>query len=125
MSKKIVLAGAIFIALAIVLGAFGAHGLKDMLTDVQSKSFETGVRYQTYHGISLLILGFNSSKFKGLNTLFYLIVSGVVLFSGSIYLLATQDVLGVSMSFLGPITPLGGLLMLAAWINLIVKIIRS
>ena len=125
MSKKIVLAGAIFIALAIVLGAFGAHGLKDILTDVQSKSFETGVRYQTYHGISLLILGFNSSKFKGLNTLFYLIVSGVVLFSGSIYLLATQDVLGVSMSFLGPITPLGGLLMLAAWINLIVKIIRS
>ena len=125
MSKKIVLAGAIFIALAIVLGAFGAHGLKDMLTDVQSKSFETGVRYQTYHGISLLILGFNSSKFKGLNTLFYLIVSGVVLFSGSIYLLATQDVLGVSMSFLGPITPLGGLLMLAAWINIIVKIIRS
>ena len=125
MSKKIILTGTIFIALAIVLGAFGAHGLKDFLTDVQSKSFETGVRYQTYHGLALLILGFNASRFKRIDAIFYLIVTGVVIFSGSIYLLATQDLLGVSMSFLGPITPLGGLLMLFAWIVFIVKVVRA
>ncbi|MGB0915719.1 MAG: DUF423 domain-containing protein [Crocinitomicaceae bacterium] len=125
MSKKTVLTGAIFIALAIILGAFGAHGLKDVLTEAQSKSFETGVRYQTYHGLALLILGFNASKFKGINTILYLVLAGVIVFSGSIYLLATQDVLGASLSFLGPITPIGGVLMIAAWGVFIVKIMRS
>lgn len=125
MSKKVILTGAILIALAIILGAFGAHGLKDVLTEAQSKSFETGVRYQTYHGIALLILGFNASKIKGLNTILYLILSGVIIFSGSIYLLATQDAIGVSMKFLGPITPLGGVLMITAWIIFIIRVIRT
>jgi len=125
MSKKVILTGAIFIVLAIILGAFGAHGLKDVLTDDQSKSFETGVRYQTYHGIALLVLGFNASKIKSIDTILYLIIAGVVIFSGSIYLLATQDIIGVSMNFSGPITPLGGLLMISAWIVFSVRIIRS
>ena len=125
MSKKVVLAGAILISLAIILGAFGAHGLREVLTEAQSKSFETGVRYQTYHGLALLILGFNANKLKGINTILYLILSGVLIFSGSIYLLATQDAIGVSMKFLGPITPLGGLLMITAWIIFIFKVIRS
>jgi uncharacterized membrane protein YgdD (TMEM256/DUF423 family) len=125
MSKKVILTGTTLIVLAIILGAFGAHGLKDVLTDAQSKSFETGVRYQTYHSIALLVLGFNASKIKSIDTVLYLIIAGVVIFSGSIYLLAIQDIIGVSMSFLGPITPLGGLLMISAWIVFSVKIIRS
>jgi uncharacterized membrane protein YgdD (TMEM256/DUF423 family) len=125
MSKKVILTGTTLIVLAIILGAFGAHGLKDVLTDAQSKSFETGVRYQTYHSIALLVLGFNASKIKSIDTVLYLMIAGVVIFSGSIYLLAIQDIIGVSMSFLGPITPLGGLLMISAWIVFSVKIIRS
>ena len=125
MSKKVILTGATFIVLAIIIGAFGAHEMKDVLTDAQSKSFETGVRYQTYHGIALLVLGFNASKIKSIDTILYLIIAGVVIFSGSIYLLATKDVIGLSISFLGPITPLGGLLMISAWIVFSVRIIRS
>lgn len=125
MSKKVILTGATFIVLAIIIGAFGAHEMKDVLTDAQSKSFETGVRYQTYHGIALLVLGFNASKIKSIDTILYLIIAGVVIFSGSIYLLATKDVIGLSISFLGPMTPLGGFLMISAWIVFSVRIIRS
>lgn len=126
MNKKTVITGAILIVVAIVLGAFGAHALKKVLDFDQLNSFETGVRYQIYYGLALLILGLNSSKFKfDLKWVSGLILSGVILFSGSIYGLTLQPILEVKLSFLGPITPIGGMLMIIGWCIFIVQLIRQ
>lgn len=116
MTKKLVTLAAFFGLVAIILGAFGAHGLKKVLTAEQLVSFETGVRYQMYHALFLLfvgVAGFISEKQKKI--IFLLTIIGVLLFSGSIYLLATQSVSGINFKFLGPITPIGGLLLILSW----------
>lgn len=126
MNKKIVITAATIIAFAIMLGAFGAHGLKKITTPERVSSFETGVKYQFYTGISLLILGLNYLKFSfDLKIVTRLLLIGMVLFSFSIYLLSLQDYLGVKLSFLGPITPLGGAFMISAWIIFIYKLAKS
>ncbi len=118
------MSGAILILLGIIFGAFGAHALKDLITEAKSVSFETGVRYQIYHGIALLIIGFNADKFdQGLKLVHLFLLSGVILFSGSIYLLALQDIFSVSLSFLGPITPLGGVVLIVGWTLLILRLL--
>lgn len=126
MNRTSVISGIIFILIAIILGAFGAHALKDKLSIEQLGSFEVGVKYQMYHGLALLILGFGASQLKfslrGINTL---IVVGVITFSLSIYFLAMQDMLGVELKFLGPITPIGGTLLIVAWFILLWKIIST
>ncbi|MCB9203113.1 MAG: DUF423 domain-containing protein [Flavobacteriales bacterium] len=102
--------------LSVVFGAFGAHKLKDILSLEKLQSFETGVRYQMYHAIVLLIIGFMFELKTPLEK--YMIWSfmlGTFLFSFSIYFLSMQDVLGIKMRFLGPVTPLGGLLMIVGW----------
>jgi uncharacterized membrane protein YgdD (TMEM256/DUF423 family) len=113
----------LFAVTAVALGALGAHALKTILTENQLHSFETGVRYQFLHAISILILALNTEKFnhhlkKSLN----LMTAGICFFSFSIYLLSIQDAIGVSLSFLGPITPIGGLLLICAWIILFFSI---
>ena len=113
----------LFAVTAVALGALGAHALKDILSDSQLHSFETGVRYQLFHAVTLLILALNAEKFnhhlkKSLN----LMTAGICFFSFSIYLLSIQDAIGVSLSFLGPITPIGGLLLICAWIILFFSI---
>lgn len=112
--------GAIYGALSIVLGAFGAHALKKILSDERLISFETGVRYQMYAAFFLLIVGyilkFESPSEKWISIL---MIGGTILFSFSIYLLSLQDVLGTNLKFLGPITPLGGLMMIISWVMLI------
>ncbi|CAL2085475.1 DUF423 domain-containing protein [Tenacibaculum sp. 190524A05c] len=115
MTQQIVLATAsIFGALSIVLGAFGAHALKKKLTSEQLASFETGVKYQMYHAIVLLVLGFNfNSNFS--NAALFIII-GTILFSFSIYGLVLSDAFGKKMKFLGPITPIGGLCLLVGWV---------
>lgn len=124
MNRGIALSGAILIALGIIFGAFGAHALKDLITEARLVSFETGVRYQIYQGIALLIIGFNADKFDGRLRLVHLfLLSGVILFSGSIYLLALQDIFSLSLSFLGPITPLGGALLIVGWILFILRLL--
>ena len=114
--KNIAIAATVFGFLAVLFGAFGAHGLKQIVTVAQQRSFETAVRYQMYHGLALLFLSLNTSiapkKLKVLYRCFFL---GTLLFSGSIYLLVLDDILGISMSFLGPITPIGGSLLLVGW----------
>ena len=125
MNKNIVLIGSALIVIAIVLGAFGAHSLEKVLLPEQLDSFETGVRYQMYNGLALLILGFNFEKLGGITSWFIrLLLVGVVLFSGSIYLLSLQDVIGITLRFLGPITPIGGSLMIIAWIILIIHLMK-
>ena len=115
---------AIFFAVtAVALGALGAHALKDILSDSQLHSFETGVRYQLFHAITLLILALNTEKFNHhLKKSLKLMTTGVYLFSFSIYLLSIQDVIGISLTFLGPITPIGGLLLITSWILLFFSI---
>lgn len=109
--------GSLFALLAVILGAFGAHALKEVLTADQLTSFETGVRYQMYHGIVLLVLGLKSIpvRLRFEKAVVILFTIGIVLFSFSIYLLNLQGVLGVHLKWLGPVTPLGGSLLIIAW----------
>lgn len=120
MRKKILITAAILGALAVILGAFGAHALKKVLTPDQLTSFETGVRYQMYHALVLLFVGiavFIPPKTQRLIYVFML--WGILLFSGSIYVLATKDVTNIDISSMGFITPIGGTLLIVGWIVLI------
>lgn len=128
MKKGVVITGAILILFSIILGAFGAHALKEILSIKSLQSFETGVRYQMYMGISILSLGFNYHRFRkrSFKLFFTLILSGTLLFSLSIYALAWADY-NMLFSFkriLGPITPLGGTLMIVGWSILIFQFLR-
>jgi uncharacterized membrane protein YgdD (TMEM256/DUF423 family) len=116
MDKKILLTAAILGITAIILGAFGAHALKKVLTETQLQSFEVGVRYQMYHALFLLVIGtFTFLNEKERLIIFWLTIFGVLFFSGSIYLLATNGITNLKTKFLGPITPIGGLLLISAW----------
>ena len=113
----------LFCLSAVILGAFGAHALKEMLSESQLSSFQTGVRYQFFHGLTILILSFNMNYFtKKLSSIIKIMSAGIILFSFSIYLLNIQDLVGFSMSYLGPITPIGGLLLITSWIGLFFSI---
>jgi uncharacterized membrane protein YgdD (TMEM256/DUF423 family) len=112
----------IFGLLAVVFGAFGAHILKKKLTLEQLQSFETGVKYQMYHALVLLILGFQLKTDIALNNyIVYAFIIGVFLFSFSIYGLVISSANNKKLKFLGPITPLGGLFLLTGWGLLIYK----
>jgi uncharacterized membrane protein YgdD (TMEM256/DUF423 family) len=126
MDKKIVSTGAVLGCIAIILGAFGAHALKEVLDVNQLASFETGVKYQMYHALFLLFLGSsNLVSEKAKKSIYFLILSGVILFSGSIYLLATKNVSGIDFSFIGIVTPIGGLLMIIGWTILFLNIMKK
>ena len=113
----------LFCLSAVILGAFGAHSLKELLSENQLSSFQTGVRYQFFHGLTILILSFNMNYFtKRLSSIIKIMSAGIILFSFSIYLLNIQDLVGFSMSYLGPITPIGGLLLITSWIGLFFSI---
>lgn len=124
MQKSTVLIGAIFIVVAIILGAFGAHALKAVLSEEKLLSFETGVRYQLIQGVSLLVIGLNSKTLGfELKLIERLMIIGTILFSISIYLLAMADLMGISMKWLGPVTPIGGSLMIIGWFVFIFRLI--
>jgi len=119
MNKTIFLAGILLGILAIVLGAFGAHGLEELVNADAIAIFETGVRYQMYHALFLLVLAnlkFLSERHKKI--IFYLTIFGVVLFSFSIYFLATNSLTGFDFNSIGFITPIGGVLLILSWIIL-------
>ncbi len=108
--------GALYGLLAVVFGAFGAHALKKSFTEDQLKSFETGVKYQMYHAILLLVLGFNIGFTTPLESyMAYCFILGVFLFSFSIYGLCLSASKGKKWKWLGPVTPLGGLLLVIGW----------
>jgi|TARA_B110000967_G_C18771120_1_gene503116 uncharacterized membrane protein YgdD (TMEM256/DUF423 family) len=124
MTQIALLFGSLFGFTAVIFGAFGAHLLKKKLTTDQLQSFETGVKYQMYHAIVLLVLGFNLE----INTLVdtYSInafIIGTILFSFSIYGLVISSANNKKLKFLGPITPLGGLFLVLGWGLLIYKFI--
>jgi uncharacterized membrane protein YgdD (TMEM256/DUF423 family) len=108
--------------MCVALGAFGAHGLKNVLSEYQLHIYETGVRYQFYHTFALLAVAILSRylSLRQMRIAGWLFVAGMVCFSGSLYLLALADTLGIQdyERVLGPVTPIGGLLLIAGWLML-------
>ena len=106
-----------------MLGAFGAHALRDRLTESLLAAFQTGVQYQFYHALGLMLVGMLVHLYPD-NALLkwggYLFIAGVLLFSGSLYLLAITE-----LRFFGPITPLGGIAFIGGWLVLIVAFARQ
>ena len=126
MGRKIIFLGCILGAVGVILGALGAHALKEVLTESQLASFEVGVRYQIYHAILLLFVGGTSYLTDSVKkTAAILVFLGVLFFSGSIYLLATNDLTSISFKILGPITPVGGVLLISAWLLVAFKALKS
>ncbi|RUT71223.1 DUF423 domain-containing protein [Flavobacterium cupreum] len=126
MKRKIVLTGAFIGMLAIILGAFGAHLLKKWLSVEQLNTFEVGVRYQMYHAFFLFFLSTRKDiAEKTLKTIYNLAVAGVVLFSGSIYLLVTKEYTVFDSKIIVFATPLGGFLLILAWLVLFATILRK
>ncbi len=120
-------AGALFAALAVILGAFGAHALKALLSTEQLLVFETGVRYQFYHSFALLVTGISFSYFPNKNiklaATFFII--GILLFSGSLYAMTILSIIGKSIGTVGVITPMGGFCFIIGWILLFLGIIKK
>ena len=119
---QIIRVAAILGALAVMLGAFGAHGLKAVLESTQLNTYKTGIEYHFYHVMALAVVGSiclkNPSKALSRSAIFFLI--GIILFSGSLYLLACADVLGINSmkGILGPLTPIGGVFFILGWLQL-------
>ncbi|MBD0404898.1 DUF423 domain-containing protein [Flammeovirga sp. EKP202] len=117
MEKRIIQIGAVFCALAVAIGAFGAHGLKPTLEQFgRIETFETAVKYHFYHGLGLLILGALASKLESswLKWSAVFMVLGILIFSGSLYILSLTGI-----TWLGAITPIGGVAFIAAWVALV------
>jgi uncharacterized membrane protein YgdD (TMEM256/DUF423 family) len=118
-NKNIVATAAILGAITIAIGAFGAHGLKQMIDAKAITTFETGVRYQMYHVFALLIVGFASALSTSTQKwVFRFFVMGVICFSGSIYLLSLNELLPFNAKSIGFITPIGGLFFIIGWLRL-------
>ena len=126
MNKIILTAAAVIGALTIGLGAFGAHGLKSLVTDQWVNSFNTGVLYQMFHVLALLWLGSTSvldaTQKKGV---FWIWILGMLLFSGSLFIMTGFKAAGMEVGFLGPITPLGGLLLIVGWLLLSLQFYKN
>lgn len=126
MNKTILVTGLVFGLIAIVLGAFGAHGLKKVVGPEEINTFETGIKYQMYHALFLILLSMLPNITNGARaTVFYLVIAGVILFSGSIYFLATNALTSFDFKKIGFITPIGGTLLLIAWGKLIFSVLSK
>jgi uncharacterized membrane protein YgdD (TMEM256/DUF423 family) len=125
MERKYYVAGFSLGLLGIVIGAFGTHGLKPLLSPDSFVSMETGIKYQIYHSLLLLILGVMTTVGHKISKwIFYLLIFGVILFSGSIYLLATNSLTSIDFKVIALATPLGGSLLIIAWAWLLVHFIK-
>lgn len=123
-SKQIIQVAAFFGMLAVGIGAFGAHGLKDILEETgRSETFETGVKYHFYHSLALFLIGILASlkpAFKRLSGAAISMIIGILVFSGSLYLLSLTG-----LTWLGAITPLGGLAFIVGWILIFLAASKS
>lgn len=125
MNKRIILTAAVFGLLAVILGAFGAHGLRDSIGADHLENWKTAVNYQFYHTLALLFLATFSRARNGLINFAYLgFTLGIVLFSGSLYLLSTRELTGMSAALLGPVTPIGGVFFIFGWLGLLLATMR-
>ena len=126
MNKQIILTAAFFGMVAVILGAFGAHGLEGKVSDSQLETWETANRYHFYHTLALLFLStFSRAKSQSIRLSFIAFTVGILLFSGSLYIFSTRELLGITqVSMLGPITPIGGLFFIIGWIGLFSAALR-
>lgn len=118
MYNKLLGIAGIFGLLAVAIGAFGAHGLKDVLLPNEKAIFETANRYHFYHTVMLVLVAvlYARDESRMLRLAAFAFIDGIVLFSGSLYLIAAKNILGISTwAFLGPITPVGGLFFIVGW----------
>ncbi len=126
MDRKIILTAALLGVISIALGAFGAHALKKLLDVNALATFETGVRYQMYHALFLLFIGSTTLiQQKAKKAIHILVLLGVLFFSGSIYLLATNALTSFDFKVIGFITPVGGFLLIVAWSMLFIDILKN
>lgn len=129
MHKNYLIAGAFFGGLSVALGAFGAHGLENITSDEKIiHSFQTGVQYQMYHGLALLAVALLFEKFpsKLMRWTGACFITGILLFSGSLYLLTFLKIEGSSaVKYIGPVTPLGGIFFIAGWLLLLAEVLKK
>lgn len=127
MNKQIILTASLFGLLAVILGAFGAHGLEGKVSDYHLGTWKTANQYHFYHSLALLFLStFSRAKNSSIRVSFVAFTVGILLFSGSLYLLSIRSLIGIEgWSFLGPVTPLGGLFFIVGWIGLFVAAMRN
>jgi len=120
MNRQAIITGSLLAALAVVLGAFGAHGLKSVVEADKLLVFETGVRYHIYHSFALLITGLLYAQFpvRQLRLAILFFILGIALFSGSLYAIVFLSVSGASIGPLGILTPIGGLFFILGWVLL-------
>jgi len=129
MHKNYLIAGATFSGLAVAFGAFGAHGLESISPDEKIlHGFQTGVQYQMYHGLALLAVAIIFEKFpnKWIQWAGACFIAGILLFSGSLYLLTFLKIQGSSViKFVGPVTPLGGIFFIAGWLFCLLGVLKK
>jgi uncharacterized membrane protein YgdD (TMEM256/DUF423 family) len=128
MHKTALIAGILFSGLAVILGAFGAHGLKPLLTPEQLQTFETGVKYEIYHALALLATGiiYSECPFKPVRYASACFITGIVLFSGSLYAMTALKLGGeVGLGGLGILTPIGGLFFILGWLLLLWGVLKK
>lgn len=128
MYKTALVSGVVLSALGVILGAFGAHALKQVLEVDQLQVFETGVRYQMYHSFALIFAGllYGSFPFKQMKLAAYCFLAGILLFSGSLYAMVLLKINGqVGLGGLGILTPIGGLGFIAGWLLLLAGILKK
>ena len=127
MHKSFLIVGTLFAGLGVVLGAFGAHGLKQLVGPETVNTYQTGVQYQMYHAFALLLVGILYERVPGalLNWAGGLFVAGIILFSGSLYLLSGLKAANkVGVSGVGILTPIGGLLFVAGWLLVLIALVK-
>lgn len=120
MSKRILVTASLFGATAVVLGAFGAHGLKSLIDQNALEIWAKGVEYQFYHTFALLFLYHFAAKRESMlvKLAYGFFTFGILLFSGSLYLLATRSILDIGfVNYIGPVTPIGGFLLICGWLS--------
>ena len=127
MYKRALVTGAALAGLSVILGAFGAHALKAMLPEDQLRIFETGVRYQFYHSIALILVGILYAQLpvKLLRIATTMFLMGIVLFSGSLYLMTLISTRGIGLGPIGILTPIGGLLFIGGWLSMMMAVLKG
>ncbi|MBE8719718.1 DUF423 domain-containing protein [Sphingobacterium pedocola] len=126
MNKQIILTASFFGLVAVILGAFGAHGLEGKINEYHLDTWKTANQYHFYHTLALLFLStFSRAKSRSIRVSFIAFTVGILFFSGSLYVLSVRSLLDIeNASWLGPITPIGGLFFMTGWIGLFVAAIR-
>jgi len=127
MKKRIIITASVFGALAVIAGAFGAHAMQSILSPKGMEVWHTAVQYQFYHVFALLFLStLTRIKTRFIKDCYYLFTVGIIFFSGSLYLLACEDLRRWGwVTIVGPITPIGGLLFIGGWITLVINAIKN